>query len=387
MKALVLTTGFLIERELRSALKSLGIQVIKLETLERPPEDAVRQTKNIVKEHKPDFVFTLNAAGLDRKDELASFFSDQGIFLMNWFVDDPFFFEYYRFREIPGGERVLHFVSDASNIPAMKERGFNTHFLPLAFDPDYFNPEIGKGNEKEYDVVFVGNSTMDRMDWLIKEKEEEILSRHGKMLAECMLLYNQDPTINIEQWLLEPVRKATWWDDVPDRDKFRYIFEWYVGYLRRKDLIVSLAGQEDFSFFCYGDHDWERLIPKEKTSFRAAYYENLCNIYHSAKINLNNTRSQIRNGFTQRVFDVLGSKRFLLTDKRDCNRLFFKTEGPEKELVEYSDKTDLFEKIRYYLANPEERNTIAEAGYDKVVGSHTYRHRVSEMLQAVKEQF
>jgi spore maturation protein CgeB len=53
-------------------------------------------------------------------------------------------------------------------------------------------------------------------------------------------------------------------------------------------------------------------------------------------------------------------------------------------LATYSSVSELREKSQYYLAHKEKRRRIAACGRQEVLEKHTYLHRVSEMLDAVR---
>jgi spore maturation protein CgeB len=81
-----------------------------------------------------------------------------------------------------------------------------------------------------------------------------------------------------------------------------------------------------------------------------------------------------------RTFEIPASRSFQLTDMpRDVDR-FFK-EG--KEILVYKDEKEFKELADYYIENDEERNKIAQAGYDRVVKEHTMTHRVRELLRHI----
>jgi Uncharacterized protein conserved in bacteria len=44
------------------------------------------------------------------------------------------------------------------------------------------------------------------------------------------------------------------------------------------------------------------------------------------------------------------------------------------------NKNDWFEKIDYYMKNPDKRLPIIEAGGRKVLAEHTYHQRVDQLL-------
>ena len=103
-------------------------------------------------------------------------------------------------------------------------------------------------------------------------------------------------------------------------------------------------------------------------------------IFYQSKINLNITIRSIQTGLSQRVWDVLGSEGFLLTN--------YQMEVPEyleigKDLDRFESPLELKEKIVYYLEHDEERIEIARHGYETVKAKYTCRHQVAEILKRV----
>lgn len=103
-------------------------------------------------------------------------------------------------------------------------------------------------------------------------------------------------------------------------------------------------------------------------------------IFHLSKINLNFTSKPIRTGLPLRIWDILGAGGFLLTN--------YQSEIPEyfeigKDLETYASEEELMEKIGYYLEHEEERQTIAQNGYEKAKNCYSLRLRVEQMLERV----
>jgi len=46
-----------------------------------------------------------------------------------------------------------------------------------------------------------------------------------------------------------------------------------------------------------------------------------------------------------------------------------------KEIVCYTDKEDMVNKIKYYLKHDDERETIRQAGYKRCLQDHTWHKR------------
>lgn len=78
-----------------------------------------------------------------------------------------------------------------------------------------------------------------------------------------------------------------------------------------------------------------------------------------------------------RCFEAMGTGSFLLTNRIPHIEELFK-DG--KHLVLYDNLDDMVEKAKYYLSHDEEREKIAQAGYEEVMSKHTIQHRVLKML-------
>ena len=71
---------------------------------------------------------------------------------------------------------------------------------------------------------------------------------------------------------------------------------------------------------------------------------------------------------------------FQLVDERSLLSECFEA---GREVVTFSSLADLKEKILYYLAHPEERLAIAEAGYRRALRDHLYTQRLERMLSII----
>lgn len=105
--------------------------------------------------------------------------------------------------------------------------------------------------------------------------------------------------------------------------------------------------------------------------------EGMPKVFKCSKINLNLTAKGIQSGASLRIFDILGCGGFLISN--------YQSELPElfevgKDLILFESKTDLLEKITFYLKNEESRQEIARSGYQKVKKEFSYRRRLELML-------
>ncbi len=102
-------------------------------------------------------------------------------------------------------------------------------------------------------------------------------------------------------------------------------------------------------------------------------------VYFNTKISINvHEEYQRKYGgdCNERTFRIPVSGGFEITDRVACITKYFK-EGEEMILA---DTTDWFDKIRYYMERPEERQKIIQAGRSRVLKEHTYHHRVTKFI-------
>ncbi len=101
-------------------------------------------------------------------------------------------------------------------------------------------------------------------------------------------------------------------------------------------------------------------------------------IFHESVINLNITAKSIRSGLPLRIWDILGSGGFCLTNyQAELPELF--TAG--EHLDTYGSLEELEEKARFYLDHRNICSDIAENGYETVRKYHTYPIRLAQMLE------
>lgn len=81
-----------------------------------------------------------------------------------------------------------------------------------------------------------------------------------------------------------------------------------------------------------------------------------------------------------RTFEVPGSGGFLLTDRVPHIERYFE---PGREIAVFDSTVELVEQARHWLANPEERAAVAEAGYRRTRAEHTYDHRFAEIFSRI----
>ncbi len=113
---------------------------------------------------------------------------------------------------------------------------------------------------------------------------------------------------------------------------------------------------------------------------RYVAYEEKALAFTAAKIVVNTLHPAEIWGVNVRTFEAAGVGAFQLVDGRPALADLFE-DG--RELVTFSGMDDLKAKVAYYLARPDERAAIAEAGRVRAHREHTYRHRLGLLLQTL----
>lgn len=85
----------------------------------------------------------------------------------------------------------------------------------------------------------------------------------------------------------------------------------------------------------------------------------------------------MKDDINMRCFETMATGTLLLTDRISHIEELFED---KKHLVLYDNLDDMVEKAKYYLAHDDERERIAQAGYEEVMAKHTIQHRVDAIL-------
>ncbi len=105
-----------------------------------------------------------------------------------------------------------------------------------------------------------------------------------------------------------------------------------------------------------------------------------CLAMGAAKIALNTNHYAGIGDVNKRTFELAGIGAFQLTDARAALSDYFEV---GREVATFTGRGDLLEKIRYYLARPEERARIAAAGQLRAHRDHTFAARLNHLLKVI----
>lgn len=119
---------------------------------------------------------------------------------------------------------------------------------------------------------------------------------------------------------------------------------------------------------------------RQRVDDRAVWGEELLELLQTSRIVLNITRSDFHGaetGVNLRIFEAISAGCFLLTDYCEEIASLF---TPGEEIEVFRSRAELKDKVRYYLANPKERERIASNGRRRFLEQHTWANRVARIL-------
>ncbi len=111
-----------------------------------------------------------------------------------------------------------------------------------------------------------------------------------------------------------------------------------------------------------------------------AWGREMYQILRRSKITFNHHGDVLPYANNMRLYEATGVGTLLLTDwKPNLHEVF----EPGREVVAYRTAAECVELIRYYLQHEDEREEIAQAGWQRTLREHTYAHRVGELVELV----
>jgi spore maturation protein CgeB len=150
-----------------------------------------------------------------------------------------------------------------------------------------------------------------------------------------------------------------------------------------------LEGFEGYNLKIWGNNcpPWIISSIKERYTHHYAAEEEKAKAYGSAKVLVNTMLYSEIEGVNCTLFEAAGCGAFQIADWKPALPDLF---VPEKEVVTFTTKRELMDKVDYYLAHPEERRAIAARAYRRAHREHTYEVRLQKMFEILglgAEQF
>lgn len=338
------------------------------------PRENVARLLHALGEFKPDFILSVNLSGMDVDGLFARLFEDLRIPYVTWFVDDP--------RTIIGG--ITAFASgysmalswDEGYLEYLSGAGFpSVHHVPLAVDDTVFHAE--PSDSWDLPPSFVGNSNIAfaEREWAYFAEKKGLMEALREAFDAGRV--NRATFIQgLDQMLPADVVARV------DADEKRHaeLLCFVEGTRRlRYELACTLVPE---GLVLRGDDDWKRHFPEAGGGVN--YMRELPDYYRRCAVNVNITSLQMPTTVNQRVFDCPAAGGFLLTDAQSGLRKLFDVEN---EAACYSSFEECRELFRHYRTHPAARTEIACRARRRILGEHTYAHRLEKIAALVKERF
>ena len=266
----------------------------------------------------------------------------------------------------------------------------NIYHFPLACDLDLYPNAKQKKNEDDYacDISFVGSLYNGAGNRLLNTELSEYSEGYieGLLCAQKEICgYNLIADALPPEVAEEIVEKCNLiLGDAYTSDPVRMASDAVNMKLTardREDVLAALAGHFDVSLYSNSKLT-ERLenLPRLICKGIVHYWDEMPLVFHNSKINLNISSRTIETGIPQRIFDILASAGFCLTNYQPEIAEMFE-DGIE--LVMYTDTEDMLQKAEYYMSHEEERMRIAQAGYEKVRQHFNIQKRMKELIEKI----
>lgn len=383
-RVLLLTSSYFLMGELEAACGRLGYatRFVQLPSQEVGSQEFVERMLAEILAFRPDFVLTINHLGVDREGILTQLLARLELPLASWFVDNPHLILYV--YENLASDWVTLFTWDADNIWSLKARGFErVHYLPLATDPHRF--AFAPDTPPARDVAFVGNSMVSKVRAKLDHYDfPDALVRDAVELGRAFMASG---SLSVAEFLerdfpshFDLFRTLA---DADERLAFETLVTWQATLLYRLQRVRRLL---PFRPTVVGDPGWRELLPGGGWTYHRElnYYADLPLFYPATRVNFNCTSQQMKGAVNQRVFDVPVCGGFLLTDhRRQMEDLF----EPGREIVCYREPEEIPELVRHYLARDDERRKIVQAARSRILGEHTYDHRLASLVGTMRETY
>lgn len=386
-RILLMTSQYFLLGEVLAALNRLEVpcKLLDFGTKEMDLDTFVTTVRDTLNDFKPDFVLTVNHLGVDHEGVLAQLLDEADIPLASWFVDSPFLI-LDTYRNLTGCRTAL-FTWDVDTVAPLADFGFDTvHHLPLGCDATRFVPgDRSVPDEWLARVSFVGNSMKTKTErrFVAAQPSFSLVEASFDLAEEFVeaeertaraFIARVRPDLSAELNAIEPGRKLA----------YETYITWLATCLYRRDCIARTM---PFNPLLVGDKGWTELF-KHVKGWRyhkeLSYYDDLPSFYPVSEINFNCTSRQMKGAVNQRVFDVPCCGAFLLTDDRMGLEDLFE---PGTEVIAYRTKDEIPELLERYLADPQARQRIADAGRRRVLAEHTYDHRMASLIEHMRATF
>lgn len=390
MKILYLEWNSYCNEDMKQCLQKEGhdVEVCPfLEGIRVKQDEAERILQPRLTKANYDFVFSFNYIPI-----VSNICKEFEVPYVSWVYDSPYI-HVYSYTVLNPCNYI--FLFDYAVYQELHEAGIQTvYYLPLAVNPERVaRLQNTPDKQKKFgaDISFVG-SLYNEPKHRLYDKFAEV-SPYAKGYLDA-IIDAQKKVYGyyflgelLDDSILEELQRVYPTDpNAPSVMKPRDIYADYVlarqvTALERQEILTLLGERIPNRNIKLFTNNGLTNIAGVKTCGQVDYNKEMPYVFANSRINLNITLKSIKTGIPLRVFDIMGSKGFLLTNYQEELLQYFE---PGVDFVYYENYEDLLNKAEYYLTHEEDRLAIAENGYRKVCEEHSIEMRIREMVEVVR---
>lgn len=332
------------------------------------------------------------AISFDFSESLSMACEELGIPYCSWLWDMPL---HSLFSDTKRNSVNYIFSFDRAYVDILKKEGApHVFYLPLCANSYRISGVVVKPeDEKKYscDVSFVGKFYEDDseigkklMEGLEEPYRTELHDLRnlfmGRWNKDC-LLYDVIPDELIEKIMPLCSRNSETLEHYTDREILECnILPRYLAYVERVEMIRRL---KDYKPVVYtSSKDIKKELPGITIHGSVDYEESLPKIYYLSRINLSQTLHSIFTGVQLRVFDIMASGGFVLTNyQSELENLF----DIDHDMAVYHDFDEMEDLVRFYLSHEKERVRMAVSGYKHVINDYSLEAGVKKMIDILHQ--
>ncbi len=300
-------------------------------------------------------------------------------------MDSPMYATYL--PVFPRYDNVFLFYFDKNEYQRVKSLGHqNVYHLPLAGDTEWADGiSMSKTDIDRYacDISFVGSLyTKNAYDDSLPKIPERFQNIFSKILEQGAFLWDgkdrveqflSPELIHIVRSLCPEIFECLY--ECPESYYLKSLFfDRKMTQVERTLLLQLLAENHDLRLYTW---DSEKVPDGVKRYPSVDVMTESRKVFRASKINLNITLRSITSGVPARVFDIMSTGGFVLSNwQEEIPELF--EEG--KEIATFRTPEELLEKTDYYLTHEEERKQIGINARRKIREYYTYEHQLKKII-------
>ncbi|GIP57304.1 glycosyltransferase [Paenibacillus sp. FSL W8-0186] len=269
----------------------------------------------------PDLMLVLD--GMELPVEQVDAVRAKGIRTAIWLTDDPYYTD-ITIRTAPHYDYV--FTLERNCLDFYRSAGCNNvHYLPFAAHVGHYRPTLTRSPVRRA-ISFIGSAYWNRIEFL-----QPII---GGLMEKGL-------TIN-----------GIWWDRLPE----------YASYPDRIEIGKWMGPGETAEVY-----SGSKIV----LNMHRSPYDTTVN---------NNSVGLTAASPNPRTFEISACGTLQLADVRDDLASFY---VPGQEIETFSNPSELYDKVNFYLDHETERREIALRALERTYREHTYSHRLHEMLSRI----